>query len=53
VDLIRGFKDIDRDLVYALGLCQLPDPGLGVSGVVLTSLILDVEVVLIVLWDDL
>jgi hypothetical protein len=53
VDLIRSFRDVDRDLVHALGLYQLPDPGLGVSGVVLTGLILDVEVVLIILRDNL
>jgi hypothetical protein len=48
-DPIRSFKDVGRDLVHALSLYQLLDPGLGVSSVVLISLILDVEVVLIIL----
>jgi hypothetical protein len=53
VNLVRDFRDISRDLVHALGLYQLPDPSLGVSDVILINLILDVEVVLIILWDDL
>jgi hypothetical protein len=48
-DPIYNFRDVGCDLVYALDLYQLPDPGLGISSVVLISLILDVEVVLIIL----
>jgi hypothetical protein len=53
VDLVRSFKDISRDSVHVLGLYQLLNPGPGVGGVVLTSLIPNVKVILIVLQDNL
>jgi hypothetical protein len=48
-DPVYGFRDVGRNPVHALGLYQLPDPGLGVSGVVLTDFIPDAEVVFIIL----